>query len=228
MPLYISGLRFEIIVLKSITYAVFSTHFITDEQIVNVHPMRVLPNSPFIIRQDATKEERYLTALDKHPHLWEKVLTATAKSIDAVAITEQGRHVILQQAAKSCGPSCAAMLILDHGKKPNYDTIRNISLSNTDRVARWIEDAGLQSKTTDLSVEKDRVGALIKCLNADGPGVLSIRHDEIGGHFIVLDAISVDDNTATIRDPCHGWALTMKLDVLIPWIRPYFIQVKSK
>ena len=202
--------------------------FITDEQIVSVHPMRFLRHSPFIERELAM-DEFYLAVLDKKPSLWGEVFIATAKSIDAVAVTEQGRHVILQQAVKSCGPSCAAMLILDHGKKPDYDTIKHVSLSNTDQVAKWIEDAGLQSKKTDLSAEKeDKVGALIKCLNKDGPGVLSIYHDEIHGHFIVLDAISIDDHTAMIRDPFHGWALTMKLNALIPWIcSKDFIQVKS-
>ena len=47
-----------------------------------------------------------------------------------------------------------------------------------------------------------------------GSGILSVG-GEIGGHVVVLDSFSMATNTAIIRDPFHGWSITISADSLL-------------
>lgn len=53
-----------------------------------------------------------------------------------------------------------------------------------------------------------------------GPGMLSIYHPKINEHVVILDEISIIKNEAIIRDPFHGWMVTIDLSVLKTWLRP--------
>ena len=57
--------------------------------------------------------------------------------------------------------------------------------------------------------------------------MLSINHPTIAGHVVILDEISIEKNEAIIRDPFHGWMVTMDLGALKAWLRPGedFVQI---
>jgi hypothetical protein len=124
-------------------------------------------------------------------------------------------------------PTCVAMLVLDHGRVPNFKAIKETNLANDSKAMNWIEEAGLKPKLTELIDKEKRGDVLSRCLVEHGPGILSVNHPEIGGHVIVLDAISKGENTAKIRDPFHGRSVTLKLDVLLSWVSDYFLQIDS-
>jgi hypothetical protein len=202
--------------------------FITDDEILKVHPVRFLSKSPFVPKLSEEDKKHY--APDENNFFWESIFDSINKKLLAIAVTENDKHIILQQAVKSCVPTCVGMLVLDHGKTLNYKAIRFTNLANREDAMKWVRQAGLTPHLTDLSNKQDcKADILAKCLEEHGPGVLDIVHPNIKGHVIVLDEISKIDNIAIIRDSFHGWALTIKLDALLSWIDKdsYFIQISS-
>ncbi len=206
------------------------TNFIGDEEILNVDTMQFLRKSPFFKPTDSFSM-RMLNKMDENDLSWKKKLDPKQwfKKIHAIALTKDGRHVILQQAPSSCVPTCVGMLVLDHERIPDYDAINNTNLANRDEAAQWIRKAGLTPYRTDLHLTSNVVDVLIKCLKKRGPGVLTIHESKVGRHVIVLDAISKETNTAVIRDSFHGWSLTIKLDALLSRIGhdEYFLQMEE-
>lgn len=181
------------------------SEFVKEEDILAIHPIKYLSN-PF----------------DK-----------TCKNVDsieeqveqALGITKSGEHVLLQQATRSCVPTCIAMLILDRGGHPNFEAVERIDLANNEQALDWIGEAGYKSKMTKLN--KDNVAKqLADLIKQNGPGELGINDSKIGAHAIVLDAISLEDKTAQIRDPYHGWKITIKVDTLLRMNPDNFIQIK--
>lgn len=201
-------------------------NFITETEIIKVHPIRFLSQSPFANTSD--KNLKFYSKIKDDNPMWESLFHSYNKQLLAIAVTENGKHVILQQSVRSCVPTCVGMLALDHRKTPNYEKMIFTDLANLEEGMQWIKEAGLVPHVTSIhSYQEDKAEVLAKCLKEYGPGILSIKHPVIGGHVIVLDEISKADNTATIRDSFHGWVLTIKLDLLLQWTDNYFLQVSD-
>jgi hypothetical protein len=207
--------------------------FIAEDEIVDVHPIRFLRNSPFVPEFMMDKDSLLfcLRRFGKDHSMWIEETDVLIKKLHAIAITEDGRHIILQQACKSYMPTCVAMLVLDHGKKPNYNLIKTTSSATDSHAIKWIQEAGLKPKTTQIPSSGNVENLLSCCLSEHGPGILSIDHPIIQGHGVVLDEISVEKNHAKIRDSFHGRSLTLKLDVLLSWLgkretASYFLQIE--
>lgn len=160
----------------------------------------------------------------------------------SLAITKDGHHVIHQQASRSCVPTAVAMLILDHGKTPNWDSIIETNLANEEQARGWIEEAKLKpimNKLPDYTTPKfhgtpsneeiqHMAHTLQSLIEKNGPGLLGISPPYMGGHEIVLDRIFPERDEADIRDPYHGVALRVKLSTLLSWWPESFIQVSDK
>ncbi len=192
--------------------------FITSEEIIQVHPMSFLTNSPFI-KVKIEQNKNIYSQNSKFVILQDSLLSSQEKKEHAIAITKNCKHVILQQAVKSCVPTCVAMLLLDRGKIPNYDALKSSCLANTEQVTKWINDAQLVSRLSLVPL-KNFIDFLSNCLAENGPGMLEIYHPVIAGHAVILDKISTERNEAVIRDSFHGWMVTIKLDALKSWLRP--------
>ncbi len=207
--------------------AVKADIFVTDEEIIKKHPMRFLPNSPFIV-EDTQRVKETLPLITEVSD-WMEMVDKARKEAQAITKTkEEGKHVILQLAVKSCVPTCMGMLILDQGKTPNYQAIKDTHLANTDQAIEWAKEAGLKCKVTKTPKE-DIIKSLSKLLDENGPGMLEIVHPVLKGHVVILDYISEERGTATIRDSFHGWMITLKLDAFKKWIQPNkdFLQIKG-
>lgn len=191
-----------------------NAHLVSEEEIVEVHPMKFLPNSPFI-KTCTPKFQRWIT----DEATWTEMVATAEKQAQSIAITTAGKHVILQPAVKACVPACIAMLLLDRGKKPNYQEMQETNLANTQRAIEWVNEAKLECQITEIP-QDNAIDLLSKRLAEKGPGKLSIEHPTIGSHAIILDEISREKGEALIRDPFHGWMLTIKLDALSSWLCP--------
>lgn len=163
---------------------------VSNEEILEIHPMSFLI-SPFNPDQNTDADE-----------------------CNALALTKTGRHVILQQATRSCVPTAVAMLVLDNGGRPNFKRIQQICLATTEQAIHWLKEAGFKPKLSQIELE-NREQTFVELLQENGPGILGVIPPELGGHVIVLDAISLEKRTATIRDPYHGWMVTITLDALL-------------
>lgn len=206
-----------------------SAVFITSDEILHIDPIKFLRNSPFVLQPSERSVRTYSKMSDTDP-AWESSFDILTRQLQAIAITESGRHVILQQAGKSCVAASVAMLILDHGRIPDYESIKTAHLAEREDAIAWIKRAGLTPKMTGLQSQENKKEVLVECLAKHGSGVLAIHHPVIKGHVIVLDEISLKDNTAIVRDSFHGWSLTIKLDALLLWIDPfaYFLQITEQ
>ncbi len=155
--------------------------FITEAEILKIHPMRFLRRSPFVMKIDPMSE-RYFEELDDNDPIWKSIFDSTSIRLHAIGLTESGKHVILQQAVKSCVPSCVAMLVLDHGKMPDYKTIKFTNLANQEEAIAWVRAAGLNPQMTIIKDLENAANILNESIQKYGSGVLSINHPKISGH----------------------------------------------
>ena len=204
--------------------------FISDETILKIHPMKFLPNSPFV-KPLGEEELCFFKAFrEDHPYV-QNYLKIFRNQTQGIAITPEGKHVILQQTTRSCVPTCVGMLVLDRGKIPDYRAMQTTDLATREEAIRWIETAGLKAKITPLPFHSTRkkIELLAKALQENGAGALSVDLEGMDGHVIVLDNISIRARTAIIRDPGHGWMLTIPLDTLISLVKQTvsFLQIEK-
>lgn len=149
------------------------------------------------------------------------------KTVDKiVAISQTGRHVVLQQATRSCFPSAVTMLALDLKAPPLFTEMGNTNITTSARKAAYIQKTGLYSEVHKLEGSPgQKLDTLIKLVAKRGSGILSLLHPDLGAHSVVLDEVSLEKKRVTLRDPYHGWMVTLKLDPFLRWIGDEFIQL---
>lgn len=194
------------------------TIFITDKEIIKVHPIQFLRHSPFV-EEYASKVNSEVDSVNAD---YSEIIERMTKQIYAIGQTQEGKHVILQQGSKTCFPTCVGMLLLDHGKTPNYRAIQQMNLARENDAMDLIELTELEPILTTFNTQNKLavLEILMECLERNGPGILTITHPVIKGHAIILDELSKESNRAIIRDPFHGWMLTIKISTLFSWLVP--------
>jgi hypothetical protein len=142
----------------------------------------------------------------------------TERGVHVAIYEENGRHfhTIQQQASRGCSAGAAAMLILDLGRHlSDYNALWGRSLSDHRAVRGDIATAGLTPLVHEFEpnlTREERAEILENLLRSYGPAVVAISDNEVGGHFIVVD--SIDANQAIVRDPYHGWRITVTREAL--------------
>ena len=163
-------------------------------------------NSLFIAPQQVKKQFPIRLLPPPHP-AWE---------LDALGITQEGKHVVQQQALRSCVPTTVAMLLLDKQLTPNYNEVTSSNLADDQIIFHSLERAGCRGEYCDLSTT-NYFEAAKGAIQTHGPIILGIMHPVIGGHEIILDDVNVEHNEVTIRDPAYGAMLTILADVFLSW-----------
>lgn len=138
-----------------------------------------------------------------------------------VEYSNNRKAIIQQQAIRGCTAAAAAMLIVDMGGQCNVDTLRMRNLGDKDHICRDIRKAGF----TPLLTERVKsISQIRKAIEENGPAIVSID-GELGGHVIVVDYI--DDKIARLRDPYHGWEISVSIQALRKRIskNEYMIQI---
>ncbi len=138
-------------------------------------------------------------------------------SIDGIPYgrTTDGRIVMQQQGQRGCVATATTMLAMDNGGRPDTGWVKACNLSNLEEASRSLERSGLSPIYTNRHGNKQEIGRQLETLIAqNGSGVLSIG-GEIGGHVVAIDSFSMQDNTAIIRDPFHGWSITVPADSIL-------------
>ena len=135
---------------------------------------------------------------------------------------KDGYHVYKQRGNRACTSAVSAMLILDRGKKVNWDEIAETNLGTEDSMRREIEAAGLIPITTVLTdstlLKKEGGQKLFESMEKlikDNGSIITFVGGEIGNHVIIVDAVSWKNRAAKIRDPYHGWQIIIKMSALL-------------
>jgi hypothetical protein len=169
--------------------------FIEDQYILKKHAMRYIDCGPY---------------------------PATGK---VVAMARNGKYIVWQQAIRSCTAAAISMIALDRGRVFLAQEITYAVASN-EKQLRYIHDAGFESvvhSLAGLGVEKAK--KLEEIIAESGSGLLHLQHPDLKSHMVVLDEISLDKDRVTLREPYHGYMITVRLFPFINWIGEEFIQL---
>lgn len=142
-----------------------------------------------------------------------------------VYFTIHNKPIIQQQATRGCTAAAAAMLILERGGPVDTHRILNTNLAESEiEILQWIHVAGLNSMVIHLD---DKLQTLQKLIQTNGSGIVSIDSD-LGGHVVVVDDISEDLGKVRLRDPYHGWEITVSGDTFMSQKPLHCIQIIDK
>lgn len=161
-------------------------------QLVSAHPEKI----------DLFKEEEIIAL---HP--------AQSQNVDGlrVHLDDKRRIVIQQQAVRGCTAAAVSMLTYPKYKKIDVNYLRRTNLGDTRTMQAKIREFGLASHVTKLNLKQSKeklLECIQKSLQTHGSAIVSIA-GEIGGHVVVVDEISENRQTIRLRDPYHGWAISV-------------------
>ncbi|MEI8300023.1 MAG: cysteine peptidase family C39 domain-containing protein [Chlamydiota bacterium] len=138
-----------------------------------------------------------------------------------IKYTRHAKPIIAQQSMRGCTAAAVAMLLKEHGKFMDFKVLRQTNLAPPQRMIQWIQAQHLIPLSTKIS-SLNEAAALLK---THGSIILTIRGD-FGIHTIVLDYLSA--NNARVRDPYHGWEVTVYRDGLEKhFLEGEVIQIRS-
>lgn len=157
--------------------------------------------------------------IDCHPY------KATDK---VVAITKSGKHVVWQQAVRSCVPAAISMIALDRQKQFLAKEL-TYAVTTKEREIQYIQKAGFQPVVHAIKgTSIDKVHALQKLLQKIGCGLLHLNLPGFNSHICVLDEISWEASRVTVRDSIKGEMITVKLFPFADWIGEEFVELQEK
>jgi hypothetical protein len=157
--------------------------------------------------------------ITKVSQIFEEHFFKTQNYFIKYAVSENSKIVIQQQAIKSCGHTCAFMLLKDEGLSPNPKLLFG-HLTKENTLKKIIEAYGFKEFNKSLKTleKEDFLQMLRKNISHNGSAIIEIfgmEKGQIGGHAIICDEISEDLGFARIRDPWHGWEITIKSEALL-------------
>ncbi|MBT3393674.1 MAG: hypothetical protein HN411_01000 [Waddliaceae bacterium] len=130
------------------------------------------------------------------------------KEEGCVAYSANGTALIQQQSIRGSFAAAAAMLIIDNGKTPDYATLKKTCAE--DEEFSPLQDASLMPMETRIATSKEGIKDLKELIEKNGSALVTIHDSIVGDHTIVVDEISSDLKNVCLRDPNHGWEITVK------------------
>lgn len=130
-----------------------------------------------------------------------------------------GRWVIFQQGATGCSAGASAFLMLDIGVMPDVKALRSRTTSNVYTIVNDLTAKRIPIVQT-RTVPTTGLKGLSDMILAHGPAAVRIAFGGRVGHFIIVDDISPDLSKVRIRDPWHGWDITVTASSFLRyWLR---------
>lgn len=135
-------------------------------------------------------------------------------------------HTLQQQAIRSCMHACGSMLLLDSlsrygiGQVGDVGLFRDVTYGSLDNdegllfsLGRALRGSGLRPKLVSYGGNAE---SLAKLVSLHGAAAVDIG-GELGGHEIVVNRVYGEkgDLFAEVRDPFHGWLITVPFASLV-------------
>jgi hypothetical protein len=141
--------------------------------------------------------------------------------------TEHNKPILQQQASRSCTAAATAMLILDHKKNINAQSLDSRNLGNDKDMLGDLSGAGLNPQVINMNNKKD-LKELSERIKQNGSAATTLM-GRVGAHEVVVDEVSPDLEKIRLRDPYHGWEITVKKEAFLDeWVGTKLIQVTNR
>jgi hypothetical protein len=126
--------------------------------------------------------------------------------------TRNGKAIIQQQGTRACTAATAAMLIMDNGGTPDVSQLKSRNLGLDVDILRDLETARLGF--IRQTVDTNDLEWLRNLIRRGGSCIVSLT-GSLGQHSIVVDEVSDDLATVRLRDPYHGWEITVTREAFL-------------
>lgn len=131
---------------------------------------------------------------------------------------KDGKWVIFQQGATGCSAGASACLMMDNGVVPDIASLKARVSSPYTIIATDLQNKGLPVIQTPVSLATS-LADLRAIIRRNGSLALRISLAAGNGHAIVVDQVSDDLNTVRLRDPWHGWDITVTAESFLRYWR---------
>lgn len=147
---------------------------------------------------------------------------------DGVRLTSSGKAIIQQNALLSATAACIEMLCWDHGKSAKFEEPEDFN--TTQSLIRKFQSRGLNARVSKIPqavmLQPDLLAETLRhYIFLKGSLIIGLDTDEIGPHAIIIDEVSECLKYFRIRDPYHGWEITIKRKAVLKKLQNKLIQV---
>lgn len=202
--------------------------FIRDDQVLEEHPMKILPNSPFLVRHDW----RFLDNIIDDDELVEDSRECEKSRAHAIGVTEHGKHVVLLLDTRVSFETCVGMLMLDLGIQPDYRLMEEGTTYDFTRMDRLTANRPVKLISFNIAREsalhgngveqgfevltdREYLKRLKLLIEQSGPVI--VGHFGEGRFHFCIDKVT-EDGKADVRLPSEGRMVTTSTDTLLSWI----------
>ncbi len=157
----------------------------------------------------------------------EKVETLGLKNKKNIFIkyTKYNKPILQQKASYGCTRTVAHMLILENKGQIDLDHMAEVKLGNNFQLDA-LKEAGLTVINSSLKNEINYLQKLKDLINVNGSAIVPIFDQSKG--FLIVDEISPDLKKVRVRDPFHGWEITVTAEAFLKKKTDSVIQVQKK
>lgn len=135
-----------------------------------------------------------------------------------VTRNELGKHVLQQQSTRGCTAGAVAMLLLDHQQKIDPEEMANSNLGMDHEMISLLKLAGLHPVHSKPSSSGNPYIWLQDKVKINGSAIVTLDSDRMGAHVIIVDLVS--DEGVRLRDPYHGWDITVTVEGFMKYWQP--------
>lgn len=209
---------------KEKTKSVPRTESLTNEEIAKeskkLPENRSYPSASIVERQE--RQEGYLFESDEILEIHPFSGTIETKEIGThqvvINFNEKGLPIIAQHGQSGCSAAASYMLLKEHGKDLDLQKFFTRPISSYKSIMNDLKELNPQYKVLDEEGALDRLKRLKQELLASGSAITSIDDEGdkgIGSHVVVVDEVSEDLKYIRLRDPFHGWDVTVPAKAFI-------------
>lgn len=145
-----------------------------------------------------------------------------------VTRNEMGKYVLQQQSTRGCTAGVVAMLLLDHQAKIDPEEMASSNLGTNEEMLSSLANAGLHPIESQLPWQVDiSLIWLNEALKEHGSAIVTMDSDQMGSHVVIVD--SIHDEVVRLRDPYHGWDISVTKESFTKYWQPLsgIIQIKD-
>lgn len=148
---------------------------------------------------------------------------------EGVRFTIFNKAIIQQSSSLTSFSACIQMLLIDKSLFSPHHFPKEHDLKIKECFS-LISKQGIKSSYLEIPKEIQKQPALFMKTLQDhislkGPIIIGVGKIELGKHFIIIDHISECLKFLRIRDPYHGWEITVKRQTLTKKLRNKIIQI---